>query len=126
LRSRDEGKRQEVYVRVSTVSVGDVLGEERSLVINSPLLGELGSLVASKDVHRVDLDHRATEQSRKNISKGISLGRAVGERADLDTGNDVSSLEVLGVHGGSLGGSSHTVLVVLADEGDGKVPELGL
>jgi hypothetical protein len=47
-------------------------------------------------------------------------------RTHLETGDLVTTGEVLGVLRGSLGGSTHTVLVVLADEDAGEVPQLGL
>lgn len=95
-RHRRKGRREDV--RVTSVSVGNELGKEGSLVVGGPLLGEPRGLEAGEDVHTVD----------------------------LDTGNDVSPLEVLGVHRRSLSRGSHTVLVVLAGENDREVPELGL
>lgn len=84
--------------RVSTVAVGDVLRKERSVAVSAPLLGELGRLVGGENVHRVD----------------------------LDTSDNVATLVVLGVHRGAGSRGTHAVLVVLADEDAGEVPELSL
>jgi hypothetical protein len=85
-------------LRVTTVTVGNQLEDQRSLTRSSPLLSEFTSLVDSENVHSVGLDTR-----------------------DL-----VSSGEEAGVLRGPLGRGTHTVLVVLTHEDTRQVPELGL
>ena len=84
--------------RVTAVTVGDKLEEERTLVTRNPVLRPLGRLVDSNDVHSIHLDTR----------------------------DEVSALVVLGVHRATLRRGTHTILVVLANKHAGKVPELCL
>ena len=86
------------HSRVTSVSVGDHLHNQRSLSGSSPLLGPLTSLLNGENVHSVD----------------------------LKTWDLVSSGEELSVHGRSLGRSTHTVFVVLTHKDTWEVPQFGL
>lgn len=82
---------------VSSVTVGDELHDKRSLSRHGVLLGKGGSLLHGQDVHAVD----------------------------LDTGDVLSTLVVLGKSGTAGRGGTHSVLVVLTTKDHRDVPELG-
>ena len=69
---------------VTSVSVGDELVDQRTVALGGPLLAECDGLLASKDIHTVD----------------------------LKTGDVLATLVVLGDGRRAVGGSTHTVLVV--------------
>lgn len=81
-------------VRVTAVTVGDKLDQERSLVRVDPLLRKLGRLVDGNDVHTVHLD------TRDEITTGV----------------------VLRVRRAALCRGTHSVFVVFANEDARKVP----
>lgn len=81
---------------VATVTVGLVLNNNGT-VLQGVLTGELRAAVDSKHVHGVD----------------------------LQTGDILTTLVELGHGRGAAGGGAHTVLVVLASEDAGDLPELG-
>merc|ERR1712072_505455 len=81
---------------VTAVSVSHVLVDERAVAILAPLLAVLHSSLDGEDVHTVD----------------------------LQTGDVLATLVVLGHGGGTASGGTHTVLVVLAAKDDRDVPEL--
>ena len=84
--------------RVTAVTVGDKLEEERTLVTRNPVLRPLGRLVNSDDIHSVHLNTR----------------------------DEISAFVVLGVHRATLRRGTHAVLVVFTNEDAGEVPELRL
>lgn len=69
---------------MTSVSVGDKLVDERSLALGAPLLAKLDGLLAGEDVHTVDLETRDV----------------------------LTTLVVVGQGRRTVGGSTHTVLVV--------------
>ena len=90
-------RREGQDLRVTTITVSDELEEKRALARGHPVACVLGTLPRRDDVHAVDLNAR-----------------------DL-----VTAGEVLGVGRAALSRRAHAVLVVFADEDDGKVPQLG-
>lgn len=80
--------------RMPSIPISDHLHHQRSLARRRPLLGKLGGFPDGEDIHSVDLKTR-----------------------DL-----VAASEEGSVHGRSLGGCAHSVLVVLADEHAGEIP----
>ena len=102
---------------MTTISVGDHFEQNWSLAVEGPLSGELDGLVNGDDVHTVYLRVKYVgERCRKDERK----------RTYLKTRDQVTTLEVLGVGGASCRRSTHTVLVVLANEDAREVPKLGL
>ena len=84
---------------MTTVAVGNEFKEKGALFfIDGPVAGVLDGLLGSEDVHAVDLKTR-----------------------DL-----VATGEVLGVRRAACSRSTHSVLVIFADEDHRKVPQLGL
>jgi hypothetical protein len=81
---------------VSTRTVSNEFHDQRTLSGHSVLLGEGSSLLDCKDIHTVD----------------------------LQSGNVLTVLEVLGQDGGTSGGRTHAILV-LTSKDDLEVPELG-
>jgi hypothetical protein len=73
---------------VTSVSVGNKLKDKGTIAIGGPLLAECDRLLASKNVHAVD----------------------------LETGNVLATLVVLGNGRRAVGGSTHAVLVVCKEE----------
>ena len=69
---------------VTSVTVGDVLEDQRAVAVNGVFLGVLDGGLCGKDVHGVD----------------------------LQTGDVLATLVVVGQSGGTSSGSTHTVLVV--------------
>jgi hypothetical protein len=69
---------------VTSVSVGDEFVDEGTLAVGGPLLAECDGLLAGEDVHAVD----------------------------LETGDVLATLVVLGDGRRAVGGGTHTVLVV--------------
>ena len=69
---------------MTSISVGDELVDEGSLSSGAPFLSELGGSLDGKNVHTVDLQTR----------------------------NVLSTLVVFGKSGGTVGSSTHAVLVV--------------
>jgi hypothetical protein len=82
---------------VSTATVSKEFHDQRTLYGHSILHGEGSSLLDCKDIHTVD----------------------------LQSGNVPTVLEVLGQDGGTSGGRTHAILVVLTSKDDLDVPELG-
>jgi hypothetical protein len=73
---------------VTSVSVGDEFVDEGTLAVGGPLLAECDGLLAGEDVHTVD----------------------------LETGDVLATLVVLGDGRRAVGSSTHTVLVVWKDD----------
>ena len=101
--------------RVTTVTVGDVFHKKGAFTGGDPLFGELDALVDSDDIHSIDL--------AKLVISPRTREEMVGDQSHLDTGDSIASSVVGGVGRRSLGRGTHTVLIVLAYEDAGQVPE---
>ena len=82
---------------VASVAVGDVFVDEGALAGGAVLLAVLDGGLDGEDVHAVD----------------------------LQAGDVLAALVVVGDGRGAVGGSAHAVLVVLAAEDDGELPQAG-
>ena len=102
--------------RVTTVTIGDKLHQEWAVAFDNPVASELDGMLGCDDVHTVDLCVR-------HYVNGMVLQV---KETDLDTGDLIATGKVLGVGRTPLGGSTHTILVVLADKYAWEVPQFRL
>lgn len=128
--------------RMTPVAVGDEFEEKRTvLVVDGPLAGELNGALSGDDVHTVYLSaglvsfiipKRQRSECERPLRDGengiaqqdVTLLRVErdNEDTDLQTRDFISTSEVLGVGGTASSGSTHAVLVVLANEDRREVP----
>jgi hypothetical protein len=105
---------------VTSVTVSDEFEKKRTLlVINSPFPGIFDCLPSGDYVHSVDLWN----------FKRLEFVRCVTNDKDdtyPEARDFVTASVVVGVGGAAGGGGAHTVLVVLADENGGEIPQFGL
>ena len=102
---------------MTTVAVGDELKEDRAIAAEDPILRVADGLQDSENIHTVRL-LRYQMSDREIVYKLRSQ--------HLNTRDLVTTSEVLGVGRTALCRSTHSVLVVLADEDTRQVPEFGL
>lgn len=103
------------HARVTAVTVGDELQQDGAVAVDDPVLSVLDGLHDGEDIHTIGLERYSDMNSTGHT-----------DRTYLDTRDQVTTSVVLGVRRATLCRGTHTILVVLADEHAGQVPELRL
>ena len=105
---------------MTSVTVSDEFEEKRAfLVIDSPFPGVFDCLPGGDYVHSVDL----WNFRRLDLCAALRMSK---DNTYPEARYFVTTSVVVCVGSAAGGGGTHTVLVVLADENGGEIPQLGL